>query len=635
MSKLFLLISLSICSSITAQTNGFTVNYINPKTSQPGLITFDSQSQNRPSFENASSWFVDNLNANQNFQLKYKSTFKDQFGMSHLKYAQYFKNYKVESGEVIIHAKGSDITSLNGRYFPQLDIPTNLNITSDEALNIALKLYPEAVFMWEVGYEERLLKLQTGKSNSSYRPVPELLIMALKDSGRNSDFRLAYKIDVYVHTPHSREWIYIDAETGEVLSRTEQICTIDKVGIAHTKYSGIRSINCDSIGTDSFILNDLTRGNGILTIDARVISVDDSTRNFLDTDNVWNNVNQYKDEVATDVHWGTATTYDFYFNKFGRNGYDDSGTKVISKVHVRKNYNNAYWNGTMAHYGDGDGVKFTPLTSLDICAHELSHGVTGKSAGLIYKNESGALNESFSDIFAKCVQHDADSAGLTWLIADQIVIGTGKPFRSLSNPKLYNNPRYYYGQYFYTGSGDNGGVHINSGVQNYWFYLLTQGGSGVRELDQKPFNVTGIGMHKGGMIAYQNLTAYLNSFSEYVDACYLSIDAAKQIFGNNSDEVRQVQNAWYAVGLFDFTDIEDKNAFSNRWTVSPNPGSTLIKVSNPYDYETYDLEIIDMTGKSVLGTKTSTNENIDVSALETGVYFIRINGSVLKWVKQN
>ncbi|MCC6817828.1 MAG: M4 family metallopeptidase [Bacteroidia bacterium] len=630
-----LTITIVFCSfNLIAQNQNFEVKFNNPKTGYPGLITFNESSKSTPSLESPALWFRENLNANQDFTLVFHQSNTDQLGFKHFRYYQFYKGYKIEGAEVIIHQKNNITTSINGRYFPNLSMDAKVSITSQLAMNNAMNLYAGSTFMWEIPKEEQLLKLKTGNPNATYKPVPHLIIYSTNDTGRNEDFKLVYEIDLYVAAPqHTRQLIYIDAVSGQLVDHYEQICSIDKVGIAHTKYSGIKSIQCDSIGTDSFILMDNSRGKGIYTIDARVISVDDSSRNFLDTDNVWNNVNQYQDEVATDVHWGSALTYDYYKSTFNRDSYDDSGSMILSRVHIGENYNNAFWDGYSANYGDGDNIKYTPLVSLDICSHELTHGVTGNTAKLRYRNESGALNESFSDIFAKAVEQYLDSINFTWYIADKIVIGSTKAFRNLSNPNEFSHPTYYFGQYFYSGANDNGGVHTNSGVQNYWFYLLCNGGMGQRE-DGKLFFVEPIGYRKAAAIAYSNLSSYLTRFSEYIDACYLSLDAAKALYGENSFEYKQVENAWFAVGLLEHVDITAQSNPQNTWNIFPNPGNLQIQLINPESFTTESLEILDVSGKQLLNINYTSGDSIDVSALCSGLYFIKIGSSTLKWIKQ-
>lgn len=631
---LFILLS-SVFSNMFAQNADFKVVYLNPKTGIPALFRFDAQSNNVPNAENINAWMQNNLHTNSSFSIQFSKYTEGKNGTQHYKYQQYYGPYMVEGAELILNLQNKKTKSLYGKYFPQLNVDLNYSIQSAQALNIALSAFPNATFMWEIAREENDLKHIKDNKLATYYPHPQLLLVSTHDSCRNSDFRLAYKIDVYAYAPHSRQWIYVDANTGKIIKQEEQICTVDRMGIAHTKYSGIQNIMCDSIENDTFILFDHTRGNGIHTIDARIIGLD-SSREFYDNDNVWNNVNAAKDEAATDAHWSSEMTYDYYKIFHNRKSYNDSDGLIFSKVHIGKNYVNAFWNGVGANYGDGDSKNYLPLTSIDICAHELTHGVTQYSAGLRYRDESGALNESFSDILAKCVEDYADSARFDWYMAGRITL-KNKPFRDMSFPPNYSHPKYYYGNNYYQGSQDNGGVHTNSGVQNYWFYLLSEGGSGKRESDTMPFSVTGLGVQKAGQIAYQTLNTRLISESEYIDACYQSIDASIALYGDTSLETRMVKRAWYAVGLLDFRDldVEQDQRNSSSWSIYPNPASQNISLINPSVFEASQVEIFDLTGQIVHTQTINPNESIDVSNYANGVYFVRINQmQTIKWIKQ-
>lgn len=200
-------------------------------------------------------------------------------------------------------------------------------------------------------------------------------------------------------------------------------------------------------------------------------------------------------------------------------------------------------------YGDGDGVNYGPVISLDVVGHEITHGVTEYSANLAYSYESGALNESFSDIFGESIEKFATGTN-DWLMGADL----GTPFRSMSNPKDYYQPDTYKGSGWSTGSSDNGGVHTNSGVQNHWFYLLSVGGSGSND-NGNSYNFSGIGMTKAYKIAYRNLTVYLSSNSDYYDARSGAIQAARDLYGNDSNEEAAVTNAWYAVGVGNSYDV--------------------------------------------------------------------------------
>jgi hypothetical protein len=194
-------------------------------------------------------------------------------------------------------------------------------------------------------------------------------------------------------------------------------------------------------------------------------------------------------------------------------------------------------------YGDGN-ASIDPLTSIDIAAHEIGHAVCTNTANLTYSYEPGALNESYSDIWGACVEFFADPTKSTWELGEDVNF----IIRSLSNPNAHNQPDTYLGTYWYTGSGDNGGVHTNSGVNNFWFYLLSQGGSGTND-NSDYYSVTGIGISKAAKIAYRTENVYLSASSNYNDAKNYSIQAAADLYGVGSVEWNNVKAAWCAVGV--------------------------------------------------------------------------------------
>jgi gliding motility-associated-like protein len=198
-------------------------------------------------------------------------------------------------------------------------------------------------------------------------------------------------------------------------------------------------------------------------------------------------------------------------------------------------------------YGDGNGGSWSPLTSVDICGHEVSHAVTTNSAGLIYRYESGALNESFSDIFGNAIEYYADSTQFNWGMGEDIT-SSGRGIRNMAKPNDFKDPDTYKGDFWHTAPSDNGGVHVNSGVQNYWFYLLTKGISGTND-NGDSFKVDSIGIKKAQQIAFRNLTSYLTPSSNYKEARYYAIQSAADLYGECSDEVIATTNAWYAVGV--------------------------------------------------------------------------------------
>lgn len=261
-----------------------------------------------------------------------------------------------------------------------------------------------------------------------------------------------------------------------------------------------------------------------------------------------------------DVHWAIEKAYDFYKSKFNRNSYDNYGSPIYNFVNAQTEFfgddnNNAFAKNipvlfAIMVYGMGDGEFMNPVTELDIVGHEFSHLVTAfnGNGGLEYLRESGALNESFSDIMGASITHYTNGS-YDWLMAKNAMIPTSN-LRSMKDPHnsldgYSPQPKYYNEQGYWINpndtANDNGGVHTNSGVQNYWFYLLSEGGNGV----------TQIGIDKAVQIAYRNLIYYLTPEATFEDAHNGSIQAAKDLYGVNSQEHQSVVNAWYAVGVGD------------------------------------------------------------------------------------
>ncbi|MCB0545813.1 MAG: M4 family metallopeptidase, partial [Saprospiraceae bacterium] len=199
-----------------------------------------------------------------------------------------------------------------------------------------------------------------------------------------------------------------------------------------------------------------------------------------DDDNYWNNVNPQQDEAATDAHWGAEMTFDYFAQVHNYTGIDGENMPLISYVHYSENWVNAQWTGNWARFGDGNGTSYSSMAALDIVAHEFGHGITQFNAGLIYQDESGALNESFSDIFGAAVEFWASPELSDWYSGEDANIN-GNGLRDMANPKSKGDPDTYRGQNWINGGEDNGGVHTNSGVQNYWFHLLAEGGSGSND----------------------------------------------------------------------------------------------------------------------------------------------------------
>lgn len=476
---------------------------------------------------------------------------KDAYGTTHYRYQQTYLGIPVEHATYVVHESGGSVLYENGKWVK--DFPSSLKaqplLTRQTALSMATADIGASSYKWQIPAEEAFLKQEQNNPNATYFPKGELVFYSGEEEVIPSSLRLAYKFDVYAAYPASRTIIFIDANTGSVLGKREMIHSTNAPGTAVTAYSGTQSITTDYTGT-TYRLRETGRGNGIQTFNMKTAGTSyASAVDFTDADNNWNNVNTNKDQYATDAHWGAEKTYDYYFSKYGRNSVDNAGLILKSYVHVNlvaQGYPdnvNAFWDGSRMSYGDGN-TTYKPLTALDIAGHEISHGVTEYSSNLTYSGESGAMNEGFSDIFGTSIEFYGRPSRANWLIGEDI----GAAFRSMSSPNTYSQPDTYKGTYWYTGTADNGGVHTNSGVLNYWYYLLSQGGSGTNDKGTA-FNVTGIGIDKAGAIAYRLNTFYLISTSKYADARTYGIKAAEDLYGVGSAEATQTANAFTAVGI--------------------------------------------------------------------------------------
>ena len=253
-------------------------------------------------------------------------------------------------------------------------------------------------------------------------------------------------------------------------------------------------------------------------------------------------------DLAIDsAHNYAIATYDYFLANHGRDSIDDAGMTLISRVHYNRNYNNAFWDGTQMTYGDGDGTTFVPLSQdADVVAHELTHGVTERSSNLIYQNESGALNEAWSDIFGALVDRQEGATGADiWLIGEDIYTPAipGDALRDMADPESAGDYDYYPTRY--TGTSDNGGVHWNSGIANLAFKLLVTGGTHPR--GKTSVNVTAIGFDKAGDIFYDANNNCLTASSNFAAARGCTADAAATLYG--AAEEAAVHEAWDAVGV--------------------------------------------------------------------------------------
>ena len=471
-------------------------------------------------------------------------TESDKLGFVHYRFYQTYHNIPVENSMYIIHSKNALLKSLTGsivtEFDPLMENRMSAKLSPASAISSAIKKVNAKLYAWQDAAMEARIKAQTGNLKATYAPTVSLVWFSATDNISPRDLRLCYKVDVYARVPLSRAYYYVDAITGDVLGKKDEIFFADATGTAATAYSGTQTIHSD-LYNGSYRLRDYTKGNGIITLHGESGS---RGNDYTSTSSNWSlsgtNI------AALDAHYGVSQTYAFYYSNFGRNSYDNAGTALYSYVNDPTYTDNAFWDGSAMNFNKRSSSSTYPggVTGIDVTGHELSHGVTQATSGLNYSKEPGAMNESMSDIMGKSVQFWSKPNDINWLLSNDM----NWFIRSFSNPNAYSQPDTYKGKYWVTTSSDNYGVHTNSGVGNFMFYLLVTGGSGTND-NSEAYTVSGIGLSEADQIVYRTNTVYLTPTSNYAAWRTACINAATDLYGATSNEVMQVQNAWHAVGV--------------------------------------------------------------------------------------
>lgn len=461
--------------------------------------------------------------------LKVKNVQTDSLGMTHIRFNQSVNGIPVEGAEVVVHYNSDDeLVSVNGSHVPEAQASKVGTAPKIKAAN-AVEAAKAAV---------------NAPDKLEYSPSSELVVYPFKEENR-----LAYKVNVNFLGDEPGNWfVFVDAQDGEVIDQYNALMHTDghQAAVGTGVLGSLRQIHTTQYKEAKqgmlFELSDTSHAGlqGIFTYDAKNGEI------FKNSSSSW------KDEYqrpAVDAHYNSEVVYDYYMDEHGRNSLDDKGMAIKSYVHYGTNYNNAFWNGRQMTYGDGDGLFMVPLSAgLDVAAHEMTHGVITNSAALQYRFQSGALNESFADIFGALIDSE------DWELGEDIMGPDAKAdgrtsLRSLSDPSKYPvNAKYVaYGNgdgkypshmdefYDLPRELDNGGVHINSSITNHAAYLIGEQ----------------IGKEKLGQIFYRALTVYLTPTSNFSDARHTIIQSAVDIYGEGSEEATATANGFDSVGIYE------------------------------------------------------------------------------------
>jgi Zn-dependent metalloprotease len=369
---------------------------------------------------------------------------------------------------------------------------------------------------------------------------------------------LAWQINIKGTSGVNGTVTYVSATTGRILARWSTVDTAQDVGKGKTEYSGTVRVNDLTNGT-TYTLQDNKRGKQQI-YNANHSQQHGSGTIFTDTNNVWgDHLESNVETPAADAAYGIAKTWDFYLNTFGRNGIGDDGIAARGFVHYGTNYVNAFWADDCfcMSFGDGSqGSGISPLDSLDVSGHEMTHGVTSRTAGLIYAGESGGLNESTSDVLGTMVEWYANNTHDVpdYVIGEEIFRDYDPAtnfIRRMDKPSLDGNSK----DCWYDGIGGLN-VHYSSGVGNHAFYLLSEG-SGPKTINGIDYDsptcdgsiITGIGRDKAAAIWYKALTEQWTSNTNYHDARIGLLNAARDLYGKTSVERKTVNKVLAAVNV--------------------------------------------------------------------------------------
>ncbi len=531
-----------------------------------------------------------------NSDFKQKAQWSDNLGQQHIKYDQMHNGVKVFDGEIILHIDGNSVFMQNGKVIPSKRLSTNksANISAEQAKNIVIDQIPGFKTDWNP-----LAKLGIGQAAKQWEGEQVYY-------NHEGSYRLAYNYTVFANMAERYEYI-VDAHNGEVLDSWSKICKMGHnhedgtcshhppakseavlngpvTAVARDLLNVNRQINTYELNNDFFMLDasrpmfrsDLSRipdepVGAIWTID---IGDQSPTNNNASYSQVFSGNNSWGGAPeGVSAHYNAGQSYEYFLNVHGRNSINGAGETIVSVVNVAdengSSLGNAFYNGLAIWYGNGDNTFFPLGRALDVAGHELSHGVVENSANLIYQNESGAMNESFADIFGAMIDRE------DWLIGEDVVrpgVFPGGALRSLSDPHngasfgdlgrgwqpKHTNERF-------TGSEDNGGVHINSGIPNHAYYLFA----------------TQVGRERAERVFYRALTTYLTRSSGFTELRFSVEQAAGDLY--DASVVNAASQAFSDVGIGSAppTDFEQE--------VTPNEGvnlllsSTLINGSNDLD----------------------------------------------------
>ena len=471
-------------------------------------------------------------------------------GRTHERLQQYIRGVRIWGGDVVRQMNGPEVVSIAGTLYTNLDVDPVPALSASDA---------RAVIARVSGSDPRSIAL------------PELVVLP-RD---NAAAVLTYQAEAWA--PAGPTMYFVDARDGAIVWQYSNLQTQSAVRDGRGVLSDQKKVSMEAMN-GQFVADDLLRPPTLQTYDmhgdlTRAKMVLSGALTLGTGDLATSTTSPWLDGAGVDAHTYQGWTYDYYYRRFGRHGLDDHDGPIVGLVHpVNREdvlgatlddlfsfYLNAFWDGVGRRMVYGDGLPPTLVVAstlqhwtylagaLDIVGHELTHGVTQFTSNLVYLNESGALNEAFSDIMGTSIEFfyagPRGRAG-NYVIGEDVVTPGG--LRSMANPLLFGDPDHY--SLRYTGAADNGGVHTNSGIANNAFYLAIEGGTN----HTSGLAVSGVGPSNREQIErvfYRAFTEMLPSTATFATARQATIQAATDLYGSGSPAERAVTQAWTAVGV--------------------------------------------------------------------------------------
>jgi Zn-dependent metalloprotease len=456
----------------------------------------------------------------------------DANGTEHVRFDRSFKGLRVIGGDLVVHSHASGKFLGNSQTLKKaIKVSTRHTVSADQARAAALAVQAGSTD----GVAEKVVYARGDKPALAW----DVLVTGEQTDGT--------PIEMHV---------IVDAHSATVLDAWNDIHTTAANGTGKSFFSGNVALTTDKVSS-TYYLRDPSRGNTYTTNMKNGTGGNGTV--FTDADNVWgNNLLSSTVTIGVDAQYGTAVTWDYYKNVHGRTGIANNGVGAFNRVHYSSKYNNAYWSDSCfcMTYGDGDGTTFNPFDSLDVAGHEMTHGVTSRTANLTYSGQSGGLNEATSDIMGTMVEYYAANSYDTpdYKIGEKLYKSGSGALRYMYSPSSDGASADCY--YSTVGNLD---VHYSSGVANHLYYLLAEGTapaggptsktcvSGNTRVATGTGSLTGIGRDAAAKIWYRALTVYMTSGTTFAGARTATLNAAADLYGSGSTNYNKVAAAWSAV----------------------------------------------------------------------------------------